>query len=91
MIVVNSETAIWERLIEPDRGDLEPGAARFLLGLDFRPADRARMNELAAAVQQRDLDDEEQAELENYRHVSHLLALMQSKARRSLALHRADS
>lgn len=44
----------------------------------------ARMNELAGKARQGALSEPEEVELENYRHVSHLLALMQSKARLSL-------
>ncbi len=42
------------------------------------------MNELAAKAQEGKLSQEEAAEVENYRHVSHLLALLQSKARKTL-------
>jgi hypothetical protein len=47
------------------------------------------MDELAAKARAGTLQAEERAEAENYEHVGHLLALMQSKARRSL--HRSDS
>ncbi len=42
------------------------------------------MNELAQHAQAGTLSEKEDAELESYRHVGHLLALMQSKARISL-------
>ena len=84
--VSSSETAILDRLIPPEPAGLPPEAARYLLTLDFAPADLDRMNELAAKAQQGALTEEDSDELESYRHVGHLLALMQSKARRSLKL-----
>ena len=80
----NTETAILERLIAPERDDLAAEAARYLLAIDFGQTDRERMNELAATARERALTSDEAAEVDNYRHVSHLLALLQSKARKSL-------
>jgi hypothetical protein len=81
----NSEAAILMRLIEPDVDDLPEETARYFLGLDFKKADVKRMDELAAKARAGTLKKGEQAELENFEHVGHLLALMQSKARRSLS------
>jgi hypothetical protein len=80
----HTETAILDRLIAAGRQELPADAARYLLAIDFAPADRERMNELAGKAQDGTLSQEDAAELENYRHVSHLLALLQSKARKSL-------
>ena len=81
---VNTETAIWERLIRPDRSDLPPLAARALLKLDFDRKDRSRLNKLAEKARAGSLSVEEEAELENYRRVGYLLDLIRSTARRSL-------
>jgi uncharacterized protein YnzC (UPF0291/DUF896 family) len=43
-----------------------------------------RMNVLAQKASEGNLTESEDAELESYRHVGHLLALIQSKARGSL-------
>jgi hypothetical protein len=43
------------------------------------------MNHLAQLAQNGNLSEDERAELDSYLHVSNLLAVMQSKARRSLA------
>ena len=83
--VTNTETSILDRLIAATSNALPTEAARYLLAIDFSPADIGRMNELATKAQQGTLNQEEAAELSNYRHVSHLLALLQSKARRSLS------
>jgi hypothetical protein len=82
--VSNSETAILDRLILPERADLPVEAAQYLLALGFDGADRERMNSLAVKAREGDLSPDEAREIDNYRHVGHLVALLQSKARRSL-------
>jgi hypothetical protein len=82
--VSNSETAILDRLILPERAELPAEAARYLLALDFDEADRDRMNALAAKAREGNLSPDEANEIDSYRHVGHLVALLQSKARRSL-------
>jgi hypothetical protein len=42
-----SETAIFSRILEPEKPMLTPDSARQLLALDFTQADRDRMNVLA--------------------------------------------
>ncbi len=81
---INSEVAIFGRLIEPDESPLTPEVARYLLTLDFRAADRARMNELAEKARESRLTPEEDTELDSYIHVGNLLAILKSKARKSL-------
>lgn len=85
MPTLNSEAAILKRLIEPEKDDLTPDTARYILRLSFRQSDLERMDELAAKAREGTLADDERAEIENYEHVGHLVALMQSKARRSLS------
>jgi hypothetical protein len=79
-----SEAAIFGRLIESERGDMPPDLARYILSLRFRPEDKARMHELAVRNQGGRLSAPEWEELQNYVNVGHLLALLQSKARKSL-------
>jgi len=43
----NTETAILSRLIDPDQSGLAPEAAHYILTLEFKDADKERMNELA--------------------------------------------
>ena len=83
-ITVNSEAAIWERVIQPERSDLNPEAARSILQLSFAENDRNRMHELALKGQEGKLTPDEAAQLDNYRRIGRLLELMQSKARLSL-------
>lgn len=79
-----SEVAILGRVLEPDRATLSVAAARALLDLEFPRADKDRMQVLAAKAGEGTLSPEEQAEINNYEKVGHILSLMKSKARRSL-------
>lgn len=83
-MVANTETAIWERVIDPHEDDLSPEAARFLLRLDFGEPDHARMQELAEKSNDSTLTEDERTELHNYVRIGNVLALIQSKARLSL-------
>lgn len=84
-MVMNTQTAIFGRLLAPERNDLVPEAARFILGLSFGGADVERMNELASKARDGALSSEELEELNEYRRAGDILALMQAKARRSLS------
>jgi uncharacterized protein YnzC (UPF0291/DUF896 family) len=84
MMMANSQAAILERIIEPEGNGLTPELARHILTLDFKPFDHDRMAELSAKAQEGALTQDEQEELNNYVHLSHFLALLQSKARLSL-------
>jgi hypothetical protein len=79
-----TEGAIWGRIVDPTTGDLMRGAAQALLRFDFQPGDRARMEELAEKAGAGTLTSRERKEAETFNRVAHLLALLQSKARRSL-------
>ena len=83
-LFVQSEIAILERLLRAERADFSAAAARSLLKIDFEPADRERMHQLAVKAQDGTLTAAEQAEIDAYEVVGHLLGLMHSKARLSL-------
>jgi hypothetical protein len=80
----NTEAGILARLIATRQEDLSRDAANYLLSLQFDDSDISRMNELSESARAGTLSIEEAAELDSYIHVSNLLAVMQSKARRSL-------
>jgi hypothetical protein len=80
----NTEAAILSRVIQVEERELSQGAAEYLLSVRFGEPDIARMNHLSETAQQGKLTAEEKAELDSYLHVSNLLAIMQSKARRAL-------
>ena len=86
-MVANTQTTIWHRLIETEKPDLLPEAARTILNWDFRRQDHERMAELAAKAQEGTLLPDEQVEAEEYRRAADFLAMLQSKARRSLQHH----
>lgn len=79
-----NELAIIGRVIEADNGKLSPPAARYLLALDFPERDKARMHDLAVRNQRGALSADEADELQGFVKAGHLLALLQSKARKSL-------
>jgi hypothetical protein len=85
LVTPNREAAIWARLIQSQPEELTPEAARYLLGLGFSESDRARMQELADRSQAGTLTEEEAAEFDSYLHIGNLLAVMQSRARLTLA------
>lgn len=59
-------------------------AARGILALDFAERDKARVKELGIKSNVGTLTAEERSELESYVRVGKMLAVLQSKARRSL-------
>ncbi len=80
----NTEITILSRIIDPNDASLSPEAAKSILALDFPERDHQRMSSLVEKNATGELTAEEQAELESYNNVGHLLALWQSKARVSL-------
>ena len=79
-----SEIAIFARLLNADNGNLSRGLARYILTLGFDDDDQARMRDLAERNQEDELGSDEREELQCYVKAGHLLALLHSKARRSL-------
>ena len=78
---VNNGVAILSRVLEPESVPMTPDAARTLMSFKFSVRDERRMNRLAAKARQGTLTPAEQAEAEQYNLVSHMLALLQAKAR----------
>ena len=84
LAIPNTEASILARLLDLRAANLTPAAAVFLLTIQFPDDDVARMNRLSDLAQQGVLSTDQQAELDSYIHVSNLLALMQSRARKML-------
>lgn len=84
----STDGAIWARIVDPETADLPPESAQTLLALDFTPADRKRMDELAEKASAGTLTARERNDAETYNRVAHLLALLHSKARQSLRAKR---
>ncbi len=79
-----SQAAIFSRLWETKEGLLPRTLARIVLKAGFPEADQARMHELALKNQQGRISRAELEELDSYITAGDLLALLQSKARRTL-------
>ncbi len=77
-------SAIWSRIVKPNRGTLTPEAARAILKLDFDADDRRTVDILSAKAAEGTLTPVERAELEEYIRVNNELMILQSKARLSL-------
>ena len=80
-MIRDTESAIWERVIEPARNDLLPEVAKAILRFDFGEADHRRMAELAEKSNEGLLTEEERGEYDNYVRIGNVLALMQAMAR----------
>ncbi|HZZ79287.1 MAG TPA: hypothetical protein VFE62_12265 [Gemmataceae bacterium] len=82
--IPNCDVAMLARIFEPERGDLSIAAARAFLKFDFVQSDRDRMHELLEKARAGRLSAAENEELEDYDRVGHLLALLHSKARKTM-------
>lgn len=77
-------TAILSRILETERSDLAPAAAKYFLNLDFSKADHQRVEELSIAAKKGELSKAEQRELESYLLVADFIGILQSKAHRTV-------
>ncbi len=82
--IPNCDVAIMARIVHPERGDLSLAAARAFLAFEFKKSDHERMGVLSQKANAGILTSAEQAELDDFERVGHLLGLMQSKARLTL-------
>ena len=80
-----SATTVLDRLLESVGRTMPPEFARELLEIRAEPDLQARIDDLAAKCNEGQLSDVERAEYDGYIQVIHLVAILQSKARRSLA------
>lgn len=78
---------IFDRRMEPQRGDFSPEHAKYVLGLKFTKGQLARYNKLASRHNDGLLDEEELAELDALVNANMILILLQAKARLSLKQH----
>lgn len=81
---LSAESAIFERVLLPDDIQLSPEAAGYFLSIGFCESDQNRMRELAAKARGGSLTEPEEAEIDGFEHVAHVLAILQSRARRVL-------
>jgi len=82
--LTETEGAIWNRLLEPNKPMLSQSAARGILALEFPEADKVRMRELAGKARLGEATDSEAAEIDVYGRVGSVLSILKSKARKTL-------
>jgi hypothetical protein len=83
--------AIFARLCETKRGLLPRILAQQFLKLSFSPEDGVRMHELAQKTQQGTISSSESEELNNFVDVGDMLAILQSRARRTLLRKKSNT
>jgi hypothetical protein len=79
-----TESEIWMRVIEAEKGDLSAEAAREWLRLRLSNADVERVRDLSQKADEGELTKQEERELDAFLHVGTVLELLQAKARLSL-------
>ncbi len=79
-----SEVTILARVLGKDRGMLSEQMARHILELSFSDRDKARMHDLVVRNQDDALSPTEKQELFAFGKAGDLLAILKSKARRTL-------
>jgi hypothetical protein len=75
------DVEILSRLFDVAPEELTREFAHFLLGVQFGGEDKDRMHELSQKVRDGDLTEAEQAEINSYERVGHVLGILQAKAR----------
>ncbi|MEO6808754.1 MAG: hypothetical protein ABI353_06545 [Isosphaeraceae bacterium] len=86
---VESEAAILARVLGDERGQFPSDLAQYLLGLGFSDRDKERMHDLATRNQDDALSPAEKEELLAFGKAGDLLAILKSKARRTLGVKTA--
>jgi hypothetical protein len=81
-----SEATILARILGDENGQLPEDLARYILDLGFGERDKARMHELAVRNQDDALTPAEKEELLAFGRAGDLLAILKSKARRTLGI-----
>jgi hypothetical protein len=75
------DTEVLSRVISQSHAMLSQPLADEILGWDFAPKDRLRMEELSAKARAGSLSPNEEAETDSYVLVGHFVNVMQAKAR----------
>jgi hypothetical protein len=81
-----TEATILVRVLCNEDGQLPPELARYILDRQFSDRDKARMHDLAVRNQEDALSAAEKEELFAFGNAGTVLAILQSKARRSLKI-----
>ena len=81
-----NEVTILARILGNERGQLPRDLARYILDLGFSDRDKARMHDLAVRNQADALTPAEKDEMFAFGKAGDLLAILKSKARRTLGV-----
>jgi hypothetical protein len=81
-----NEVTILARVLGNENGELPIEQAHYILGLTFSDRDKARMHDLALRNQDDALTPAEKAELLAFGKAGDLLAILKSRARRTLGI-----
>jgi hypothetical protein len=81
-----TEVTILARVLGNDQGQLPRDLARYFLDVGFRDRDKARMHDLAVRNQDDALSAAEKDELFAFGKAGDVLAILKSKARRTLGI-----
>jgi hypothetical protein len=81
-----SEVSVLARFLDNENGMLAHDVARYILAQQMSERDKARMHDLAVRNQADVLTDAEKEELAAFGKAGDLLAILKSKARRSLGV-----
>jgi len=84
--VRDNETTILARFLANGDKPLPKSLARYILKLTISERDKARMHELAVRNQEDDLTTAEKKELHNFGVAGDVVAILKSKARRTLGV-----
>jgi hypothetical protein len=80
------EVTILARILSNENGQLPEDLARYILTLGFSERDRARMHDLVVRNQEDALTAAEKEEMHAFGKAGDLLAILKSKARRTLGI-----
>ncbi len=81
-----NEVTILARILGNERGQLSPEMARHILNLGFTDSEKTRMHDLAVRNQEDALSPAEKELLLAFGKAGDLLAILKSKARRTLGI-----
>ena len=79
------EASLFSRVIEPGKPFPSRAAAEAIVALDFQPADKTRLRELAELARSGSLGPDDQRAVEVYGRVGSLLAILRAKATKTLS------
>ena len=71
-----AQSAILDRIIEPQRGGFSPEHSRYVLSLDFSPEEHARYAALSEKAKTGTLSEQERADLDDFLTVNAWLTIL---------------